>query len=447
MSASAHLKVIPSAVGCHLFVADGSRIYDLEEGTHLDPGELEALLPRLAAAGAARIDGTPLEPPPLQTLSLNVAQACNMSCGYCYANRGAFQGAARRMSVEVARAAVDRLLVEAPPGREVVVGFMGGEPFLNRRVIHDVVPYAERAAERWGRAVRFSLTTNATLLEPADAELLVAHRFHVSVSLDGPPEINDRQRSLLRSGAANSSYQRVLRALELLAAHGRPRHLSARATVTPGVGDLPRILEHLIGLGFDAVGFAPVLSSPDPKLAFESGQFRDLLDGMVACGEAAKARIVARQSWPFSNFETALQQLERGTHRPYPCGAGAAYLSVGADGDLYACHRLIDDPQFKFGDVRTGSDVTRRRLHLAESHVDRQEPCRDCWARYLCGGGCYHEVSRRGRVACDYVRGWLAYCIASYAELKEWAPLYFVDPDAHFRRAPPEAPQSVEVTT
>jgi len=54
------------------------------------------------------------------------------------------------------------------------------------------------------------------------------------------------------------------------------------------------------------------------------------------------------------------------------------------------------------------------------------DPCRSCWARYLCGGGCYHEVSRRGRVACDYIRSWLDFCLRAYAELSACRPDQFL---------------------
>src|ERR1700716_3324124 len=77
-----------------------------------------------------------------------------------------------------------------------------------------------------------------------------------------------------------------------------------------------------------------------------------------------------------------------------------------------------------------------RAAHLAERHVHRQEPCRSCWARYLCGGGCYHEVDRRGRVACDYIRGWLAFCMAGCAEIWALAPENFAAPE---RLYPPKA--------
>jgi uncharacterized protein len=435
----AELHLVESAVGRHLFVADGSRIYDLDDEDVLNLDALGPLLEELAPEATRRIRGDRVVPPPLQTLSLNVAQACNMGCGYCYADEGRFGGAARLMSIEVGKAAVERLLAESAAGAEIVVGFMGGEPFLNKPLLHALVPYAEDRAAAAGRRVRFSVTTNATLLDREDVRLLARHPFPVAVSLDGPRATNDRVRPLNGGG---SSHDRVLNTLRLFAAEGRPRHLSARATVTPRSGPLVVTLEYLVGLGFDSVGFAAVLVSPDARIAFDKADFDGFLAEMIAAGEIAKRAILERRRFPFANFETALQELERGSHRPYPCGAGAAYLSVNAEGGMYACHRLVDDPRHALGTLAAGSDRARRVEHLVERHVDRQEPCRSCWARYLCGGGCYHEVDRRGRIACDYIRGWLSWCIAAYAELRTHAPDYFVSPETYFRPSGATTPAS-----
>jgi uncharacterized protein len=201
--------------------------------------------------------------------------------------------------------------------------------------------------------------------------------------------------------------------------------LSARITVTPRSGDLRQVLEHVIGMGFDEAGFAPVIVSPVPELAFAEEELASFLAQMVRCGESALRHARSGQPYPFTNFVTAMQQLHRGTHRPYPCGAGAAYLSVNAEGKIYACHRLIDDEAFAMGDVHAGSNRELRASHLNDRHVDRAEPCRSCWARYVCGGGCYHEVSRRGRIGCDYIRGWLHFCLGAYVELIEHHPGYF----------------------
>jgi len=430
----AEARLFRSEAGSHLFIVDGSRVYDLPEATALaveqafspdyDAAASRALLEALVGEQRPRyIDAEPLPLPPLFSLSLNVAQSCNMSCGYCYADRGKFGGTARVMGFDVAVASVDRLIAQSTPGADLVLGFIGGEPLLNRKLVHAITAYGAEAARRAGRQMRFSMTTNATLIEPDDARLFRDNRFYVAVSLDGDSLANDRLRQMHDGGG---SYQRVLEGIALLQHKGRPAHLSARATVTPATGELLPILDHLVGLGFDSVGFSAVLTSPDPALAFSERDFAAFRRGMIACGRKALEALKERRSYPFSNFETALHEIHRGTHRPYPCGAGAGYLSVNAKGDLYACHRLVDDGNWRMGDVFSGTDDVRRASHLASAHVDKMEPCRSCWARYLCGGGCYHEVERRGRIGCDYIRGWLEFCLGAYAELSAARPDYFI---------------------
>ncbi|MFD3761465.1 radical SAM protein [Streptomyces sp. NPDC058622] len=429
---AAEVKVFRSDHGAHLFVADGSRVYDLPEATAArlerwtvaPEGTLTQLAEELALPlwDERRIDGTPAEPPPLSSISLNVMQACNLSCGHCYADEGKFGGSARAMPRATAFAAVDRLLAEAAPGADVVVGFMGGEPLLARDLVHEVVQYAERAGAAAGNPVRFALTTNLTTVRPNDARLFAEHPFTVTVSLDGDRAGHD---ALRQAPGGASAYDRLRAGLDVLARHGRPRQLSARVSVTPYTARLLDVLEHGIGLGFDEVGFAAVVSAPDPAYEITAETFGGFLERMMECGEIALRELSAGRHYPFGNFQTALRQLHRGTHRPYPCGAGAGYLSASAEGALYACHRLVDDPAFAMGSVAAGSDVAARRAHLNSRHVDRTEPCRSCWARYLCGGGCYHEVSRRGRPGCDYIRGWLAFCLRAYVELSQKAPEFF----------------------
>ena len=427
LPSSSAFRLIQSALGRHLFVVDGSRLYDMSDDISL--GEIEGIIDQIQGANPRRVDDTPLAPPPLQSLSLNLAQACNMGCTYCYADAGTFGGQPRMMSTQVAHAATDRLISEAAPGGDLLLGFMGGEPFLHRTLMRNVVPYARQRAEASGRTIRFSVTTNATLLTEDDVQFLAREDFQVAVSIDGPKALNDSQRPLKGGGSA---YEKVVEALEKFDRIGRPRHLSARATVAPRRGPLRPILDHLIKLGFDSVGFSPILVSPDPSSAFTESDFENFREEMIQCGIRAKEALLAREVYPFSNFETALHEIHRGSHRPYPCGAGAAYLSVDADGGLFACHRLVGDERFAMGNVFSRSDVVRRAAHLSERHVHTQEPCQSCWARYLCGGGCYHEVERRGRISCDYIRAWLTFCIASYAEISSLMPDYFVSPQRHY---------------
>ena len=90
---------------------------------------------------------------------------------------------------------------------------------------------------------------------------------------------------------------------------------------------------------------------------------------------------------------------------------------MSATGQLSACHRFVGDDRGAMGDVVSGPDNEVRAVWLRDRHVDRQSPCSECWARYLCGGGCHHEVINRGRPMCDYIRGWLHYCLGAYVRL------------------------------
>jgi uncharacterized protein len=150
-----------------------------------------------------------------------------------------------------------------------------------------------------------------------------------------------------------------------------------------------------------------------------------MLDQMIECGRKFEQHIMAGRRFPFANVVNALREIHKGTHRPYPCGAGAGYLGVSATGELSACHRFVGDPDASMGDLVHGVNRERQNQWLDKRHVHFQEPCNSCWARYLCGGGCHHEVIHRGRIACDYIRGWLHYCLGAYVRVLEAQPEYF----------------------
>ncbi len=435
LHASAMLKRFSSILGEHLLWVDGSRIFDIpDDVAHwLDEAlaqptispELQQFLTQQTQTLGEAIGQQPAIAKNVRAISLNVAQSCNLACRYCYADEGRFGGSGKQMTETVARQTVDHLLAQANRGDSVVIGFMGGEPLLNRKLIHKLTHYAQQQAKARNIRCNFSITTNATLLNEADAKLFSDYGFQVTVSLDGPPEINDHLRPAVKD---KGSYTSALQGIQWLRKH-KPAHLSGRITVTPQTPELLPILKHMLGLGFDDVGFSPVLSSPDPHYAFNSDDFDHFLQQMRECGVYSLAQLKQGKRFPFSNFETALHELHRGSHRPYPCGAGAGYLSVNAEGVYYACHRLIDKPHWKMGDIKTGFDNDARQILLDEKFVDHHTQCRNCWARYLCGGGCYHEVEQRGRIACDYIRGWLNFCLGAYAELSGTHPEYFRFPE------------------
>jgi uncharacterized protein len=420
--------VFETAQGVHALVVDGSRIYSIDQWTaerlRADPGNREHTLEHLGLLNPASLQVTD-EPPvsmPVRSLSLAVAQKCNLACSYCYAQEGSFGSEPKNMEHAAAIRAVDLLFQEAKPGESVNLAFLGGEPLVNRALIRECTERAVAMGRRTEVRVSFSITTNGTLLTAEDGRFFEQHGFAVTVSMDGVGEAHDRQRPF-RGG--QGSYARIIEnAAPLLAMQSRMQ-VSARVTVTPGNLRLRETLDHLLNLGFHSVGFSPMLHAPSGRGEMDGGALSEMLAQMIECGEEFERRSVRGERYAFANAATAIRELHKGTHRPYPCGAGGGYFGVAADGGLYACHRFVEDSARSFGDVWSGVDRERQSQWLEQRHVHFQSPCSGCWARYLCGGGCHHEVIHRGRPACDYIRGWLDYCLKAYARMRISAPGYF----------------------
>lgn len=416
--------------GPHLLLVDGSQIYKIDpalehqlKSAHAAGGpELSVVLSKHGLGVTRHIDGIPPVDPPVRALSLAVAERCNLGCTYCYAEGGSFGRTPRNMSWEVAAASIHRLMADARPGERVSLVFLGGEPLMNRDLIRRATEVAVDAAARRKIAIGFSITTNGTLLRESDADFFERYGFSVTVSLDGVGGAHDRLRP---TKAGRGTYDRVIANVKPLLARQRSMQVSARVTVTPANLGLRDVLDEFVALGFHSVGFSPMLRAPNARDEMKSPELGILLDEMITCGREFERRTAAGEQYPFANLITALAEIHRGTHRPYPCGAGAGYFGVSATGGLFSCHRFVEDDAASMGDIWHGVDRARQRNWLADRIVDRQEPCRSCWARYLCGGGCHYEVIHRGRPACDYIRGWLEYVLGAYVRLSMRGPDLF----------------------
>lgn len=426
--ASSLAHIIKGANGSHLFLPNGSRLVPIsslvEEKiqrliNEKDERHLQYELSLLGLDLPPLITDEPLKSPPIHALSLAIAQKCNMGCAYCYADQGDFGGPSKSMSLEVAKKSIDLLLNERSKGDRAQLTFLGGEPLMNRKDLREATKYADQSAKMKGIQLGYSITTNGTLIRPEDAEFFEEYGFSVTISIDGIGKAHDSLRPM-KNGSG--SYQRIIEKIKPLLAIQRKMQVSARVTVTPQNLNLVETLDELIALGFHSVGFSPLLNSSNGKGEMSKEDLALLLEGMIACGLKFEQHVLQGKRYPFLNMVNALKEIGKNTHRPYPCGAGAGYMGVSADGDLAACHRFVNEPNGKMGDIYTGIDEKLQNNWLAERHVHQQNPCTQCWAQYLCGGSCHHEVINKERSACDYIRGWLHFTIQSYERINRLAP-------------------------
>lgn len=371
----------------------------------------------------------PLAPPappedfPLQALVLNVTNQCNLACTYCYefgADKIATPaGKPKYMTLETAKSSVDFLL-DSSGDREVPhITFFGGETLMNFKLLRDVVLYANEAAAARGKRMTYSLTTNATLLTDEIIQFLSDQAVGVTVSMDGPPDLQDKRRVYKNGKGSYAVMEPRLR--KLIAGH-KTRAITARVTLTDGVTDVIRIYRHLKDdLGFHEVGFAPVTDSGEQTYTLDDDGMDTVVSAFHELAAEWLAYALRGEMHGFSNVSETISELIQGTNKSHPCGAGLGLVGVSPSGDLSPCHRFTDADTHVLGHVTTGLDKAKRTDFLTRGHVGAKYECASCWARPLCAGGCHHEAFvRYGDTGhanlhyCDWIREWTDTCLKIY---------------------------------
>lgn len=361
-------------------------------------------------------------------LQLSVAQECNLRCRYCIVGQGSFGGRPQRMSAAVARQAADFLLREAGEARECTLGFSGGEPVLNWAVVREAVAYSHEQAARRGRQVRYFLKTNGTLLEEDKVAFIRKRRIDVLLSLDGPATVNDRLRP---TSAGRGSHDSVVAGLARLVSKC-PEQVFIRATVTRLSPPVSELLDYLNGFGARSVNLQRVIAlsedyALDPetrvRLKEEYTQLaRRFLAGAPAYDLSA-AQFIAGY----------MTDLCAGQQRRLAERAAGEYLVVAASGGLYPHPDLAETDGYRLGCVARGLDRDKLAWWRSCLDVDNRRVCRDCWARYICGGGCLAAAikvqgtpDRPIETECELIRHVIQLAIWVHLTLRERHPQLFL---------------------
>jgi uncharacterized protein len=319
------------------------------------------------------------------------------------------------------------LLKESEPSRLAHLTFFGGETLLNFPVLQSTIAYARQRAAEVGKTIDFSLTTNATLLKPEIIEFLAENHVGVTISMDGPAELQNKFR-VFHNG--QGSYDVIAPKIKALLQRHRTKPIGARVTLTSDTLDITRIYRHLTEeLGFWEVGFAPVTTSPQQQYAIGAQGFDRMLAQFRALAAEFTEAVARNQHHGFSNVKDTLEEIHKGVSKAYPCGAGLGLLGVSTDGDVALCHRFAGSDAHKMGTVKDGIDRGVQTAFLQQHHIADKTDCSKCWARPLCSGGCYHEAHVRYGTTqrpnlhyCEWIRGWTDTCLQIYGSLSERNP-------------------------
>lgn len=124
---------------------------------------------------------------------------CNLRCLYCFVEDGTQNISPIYMTEEIARKGLEIFAKLTEDADQISLTFYGGEPLLNADVVYFSMRYI-RTLERRGsfkRPVEISLLTNGTLVDDRTIEAVSETNTNVTVSIDGPENLNGARRDVM----------------------------------------------------------------------------------------------------------------------------------------------------------------------------------------------------------------------------------------------------------
>jgi len=324
--------------------------------------------------------------PVVKALCLHIAHDCNIRCQYCFASQGDFKGERTMMTADTGKKAIDFLLENSGSRKNLEVDFFGGEPLMNMDSIKEIVSYGREKEKELNKNIRFTLTTNGVLLNDENMKYINEEMHNIVLSIDGRPETNDKMRYTING---DGTYEIILPKIKKMAELRKDKHYYVRGTFTRHNKDFAEDVLHLADLGFENVSVEPVVAEPHHDYAIKEEDLPFIFEQYDYLADQLLKRRNTDKKFNFFHFNIDLNQGPCVIKRLLGCGAGAEYLAVTPEGELYPCHQFVGNEDFRVGNVLEDTLDTSLYSHFSDAHVYNKEKCNECWAKFYCSGGCH----------------------------------------------------------
>ena len=369
----------------------------LEEGRSLDAlpypkAEVDEIIAELEALReTGSFEAEELTPPEgtggqvIKAMCMHMAHDCNLRCKYCFADTGEFHGERMLMPEETAYAALDFLIAHSGKRHNLEVDLFGGEPLMNWDVVKKTVAYGRALEKKHDKRINFTITTNCVALDDEKMDFINREMHNVVLSLDGRKEIHD---ALRPTANGKGSFDLIApRAQELVRRRGDKEHY-VRGTFTNRNLDFTEDVKTLYDMGFRQLSLEPVVLPDESPYAIREEHVAQVL---AEYDKLAEHLLASRREGKWFNFFHFMVDLSGGPclrKRVTGCGAGAEYVAISPDGDIYPCHQFVGETQWRMGNVHTGAFDTAMQQQFLSCNILTKPVCRGCWAKYFCSGGC-----------------------------------------------------------
>ncbi len=342
----------------------------------------------------------------LSLLILQVTQNCNLRCKYCvysgsYVNRVHTN---KRMSFETAKQAVDFYYDHSKNVDIASISFYGGEPLLEYELIKNIVEYCEKKFS--GKQLNLNMTTNATLLTDEMMSFLQLHKINLTISLDGPEEIQNKSRVF--ADHETGTFAKIVDNLDKF------RHLYPDYVDTISFNAVFdeennfKLSSDFFSFDFmknSTVTFTTV-SNRDAKeekdvqeefvINYKYELFKMFLFCIGRLGQEDVSKLLS------AHINKLKQSVHEHLKKPFisngktypsgPCIPGVNRLFVTVDGELFPCERVSEtNSAYKIGSLKDGFYLNKVKELLNIAQYTKMQ-CSSCWAMGYCDG-CVSDMS------------------------------------------------------
>lgn len=331
--------------------------------------------------------------------------SCNLDCEYCYERKYPRNNKAADI-VDFLHACFER--DKDLPNVEVIIDIIGGEPFMQPKLLMAAFETAEQLCEEHKRPFMFSISTNGTLLDrPLNREIVERwkDKLSIGVSIDGLPESHDKYRIFTTS--REGSYEAAVRGYNYLKEVGIAE-LGVKATFTletlPHYAAGMKSLIDLAGGGTISgnVTFEDIM--PRSMATSIALQMMDVVDYWVEKGLHTNPRNTLSHIIPEGlDFDTIWepnwrdQLLYNDTVRLNPerlrpfCGTLTHMTCLGFDRKIFGCNRFMSTVTSRsavfelVGREFVSLDGGKLLEEIQTQYTNYPETCLGCPMKHACG--------------------------------------------------------------
>ncbi len=364
--------------------------------------------------------------PNLMILLKPASGICNLNCQYCFyydvMNRREIESYGF-MSLETLEQVVKRAFEYVE--HSVTFTFQGGEPTLiGLPFYQELIRLVEQYNSKNIR-VSYAIQTNGIKIDKSWAEFFKKHNFLVGLSMDGPKEIHDINRT---DALRNGTFLKVDKAGKLLTQYGVD--INVLCVVSKNVAKHPtRVYEFFKKNHYTYLQFIPCLDALGEKsgmkkyslLPKDYGQFLCQLFDLWYRDFKNGIRISIRM------FDNLLSMLLG--YPPESCdmyGQCSMNAVIEGDGAVYPCDFYVLD-EWNMGNINDiGFEELKTKSNgrqFVELSLEKDHKCRSCEFFCICRSGCrrHKEPMLDGKPGinyfCDSYKTFYTYTLPRFNEI------------------------------